>query len=219
MSECCDAMLRLFYPIVENLRPGLRHRLSVCPKELVNQSSLSTRGFYPGKRHSRAASGALGWPGSGSQSRGGQAGNSSPADTPVPPHSKNAHGEEKENLTAQALDLSLKYHFVTPLTSMVVTKPEDNEDQTAIADKPGEGGHGEYRPELAGLPDPGPGVPRRGTSQAGETQPCSRGAGPGGIEGNLAEVWGGCRGGSEAISMDRAWGLNREASASLKGYE
>ncbi|KAM5189656.1 inter-alpha-trypsin inhibitor heavy chain H3 [Callospermophilus lateralis] len=51
---------------------------------------------------------------------------------------KNAQGEEKENLTAQALDLSLKYHFVTPLTSMVVTKPEDNEDQTAIADKPGE---------------------------------------------------------------------------------
>uniref|UniRef100_A0A2K6FTX0 Inter-alpha-trypsin inhibitor heavy chain H3 n=1 Tax=Propithecus coquereli TaxID=379532 RepID=A0A2K6FTX0_PROCO len=48
---------------------------------------------------------------------------------------KNAHGEEKEKLTAQALDLSLKYHFVTPLTSMVVTKPEDNED---IADKPGE---------------------------------------------------------------------------------
>ncbi|XP_060163199.1 inter-alpha-trypsin inhibitor heavy chain H3 isoform X8 [Globicephala melas] len=55
---------------------------------------------------------------------------------------KNAHGEEKENLTAQALDLSLKYHFVTPLTSMVVTKPEDNENKTAIADKPGEGGHG-----------------------------------------------------------------------------
>ncbi|XP_050996942.1 inter-alpha-trypsin inhibitor heavy chain H3 [Acomys russatus] len=51
---------------------------------------------------------------------------------------KNARGEEKENLTAQALELSLKYHFVTPLTSMVVTKPEDNEDQTAIADKPGE---------------------------------------------------------------------------------
>ncbi|XP_064223272.1 inter-alpha-trypsin inhibitor heavy chain H3 isoform X2 [Aotus nancymaae] len=52
---------------------------------------------------------------------------------------KKAHGEEKENLTAQALDLSLKYHFVTPLTSMVVTKPEDNEDERAIADKPGEG--------------------------------------------------------------------------------
>uniref|UniRef100_A0A452V5H9 Inter-alpha-trypsin inhibitor heavy chain H3 n=1 Tax=Ursus maritimus TaxID=29073 RepID=A0A452V5H9_URSMA len=83
---------------------------------------------------------------------------------------KNAHGEEKENLTAQALDLSLKYHFVTPLTSMVVTKPEDNEDQTAIADKPGEGVHGEWRPELEGLPDLGPWVPRRGLSQAGETQ-------------------------------------------------
>ncbi|XP_065791414.1 inter-alpha-trypsin inhibitor heavy chain H3 isoform X3 [Muntiacus reevesi] len=51
---------------------------------------------------------------------------------------KNARGEEKENLTAQALELSLKYHFVTPLTSMVVTKPEDNENQTAIANKPGE---------------------------------------------------------------------------------
>uniref|UniRef100_H0WP82 Inter-alpha-trypsin inhibitor heavy chain H3 n=1 Tax=Otolemur garnettii TaxID=30611 RepID=H0WP82_OTOGA len=51
---------------------------------------------------------------------------------------KNAHGEQKENLTAQALDLSLKYHFVTPLTSMVVTKPEDNEDMDAIADKLGE---------------------------------------------------------------------------------
>lgn len=56
----------------------------------------------------------------------------------MPPRSKNAQGEEKENLTAQALELSLKYHFVTPLTSMVVTKPEDNEDQTSIADKPGE---------------------------------------------------------------------------------
>ncbi|XP_008053170.1 inter-alpha-trypsin inhibitor heavy chain H3 [Carlito syrichta] len=55
---------------------------------------------------------------------------------------KNAHGEEKENLTAQALDLSLKYHFVTPLTSMVVTKPEDNEDRQDIADKPGEGPRG-----------------------------------------------------------------------------
>ncbi|XP_043860153.1 inter-alpha-trypsin inhibitor heavy chain H3-like isoform X3 [Dromiciops gliroides] len=53
---------------------------------------------------------------------------------------KNAQGEEKNNLTAQALDLSLKYHFVTPLTSMVVTKPEDNEESQSIADKPGEDG-------------------------------------------------------------------------------
>ncbi|XP_028374651.1 inter-alpha-trypsin inhibitor heavy chain H3 isoform X1 [Phyllostomus discolor] len=52
---------------------------------------------------------------------------------------KNAHGDEKENLTAQALDLSLKYHFVTPLTSMVVTKPEDHENKMALANKPGEG--------------------------------------------------------------------------------
>ncbi|XP_075569713.1 inter-alpha-trypsin inhibitor heavy chain H3 isoform X1 [Pelecanus crispus] len=47
-----------------------------------------------------------------------------------------ATGEEKENLTAEALDLSLKYKFVTPLTSMVVTKPEDLDNQDGIADKP-----------------------------------------------------------------------------------
>ncbi|KAK2873981.1 hypothetical protein Q8A67_021134 [Cirrhinus molitorella] len=45
--------------------------------------------------------------------------------------------EDKDNITAEALDLSLRYNFVTPLTSMVVTKPEteDDEDETLIADK------------------------------------------------------------------------------------
>uniref|UniRef100_A0A8B9TK16 Inter-alpha-trypsin inhibitor heavy chain H3 n=1 Tax=Anas platyrhynchos TaxID=8839 RepID=A0A8B9TK16_ANAPL len=47
--------------------------------------------------------------------------------------------EEKENLTAEVLDLSLKYKFVTPLTSMVVTKPEDYDNQAGIADKTTEG--------------------------------------------------------------------------------
>ncbi|ETE57299.1 Inter-alpha-trypsin inhibitor heavy chain H3, partial [Ophiophagus hannah] len=46
-----------------------------------------------------------------------------------------AQGDEKENITAKALELSLKYKFVTPLTSMVVTKPEDNEEKEAVADK------------------------------------------------------------------------------------
>uniref|UniRef100_A0A8D0EN55 Inter-alpha-trypsin inhibitor heavy chain H3 n=1 Tax=Strix occidentalis caurina TaxID=311401 RepID=A0A8D0EN55_STROC len=50
-----------------------------------------------------------------------------------------ATGEKKENLTAEALDLSLKYKFVTPLTSMVVTKPETYDNQDGIADKPTEG--------------------------------------------------------------------------------
>ncbi|XP_071191323.1 inter-alpha-trypsin inhibitor heavy chain H3-like [Salvelinus alpinus] len=35
--------------------------------------------------------------------------------------------EEKGNATAQALEMSLQYSFVTPLTSMVVTKPETDE--------------------------------------------------------------------------------------------
>lgn len=48
--------------------------------------------------------------------------------------------EEKGNTTAEALSLSLKYNFVTPLTSMVVTKPEDEtKDDTFIADKLTEG--------------------------------------------------------------------------------
>lgn len=31
------------------------------------------------------------------------------------------------------------YKFVTPLTSMVVTKPEENNNEEGIADKPTEG--------------------------------------------------------------------------------
>ncbi|XP_072522553.1 inter-alpha-trypsin inhibitor heavy chain H3 isoform X2 [Salminus brasiliensis] len=45
--------------------------------------------------------------------------------------------EESENITAEALDLSLRYNFVTPLTSMVVTKPPTDEkpEDMLIADK------------------------------------------------------------------------------------
>ncbi|XP_016375837.1 inter-alpha-trypsin inhibitor heavy chain H3a isoform X2 [Sinocyclocheilus rhinocerous] len=44
--------------------------------------------------------------------------------------------EEKGNATDEALRLSLKYNFVTPLTSMVVTKPEDEtKNDMFIADK------------------------------------------------------------------------------------
>ncbi|CAL8403133.1 unnamed protein product [Arctogadus glacialis] len=49
--------------------------------------------------------------------------------------------EEKSNATAKALEMSLKYSFVTPLTSMVVTKPEteDGPGGPLIADKLTEG--------------------------------------------------------------------------------
>ncbi|XP_067854687.1 inter-alpha-trypsin inhibitor heavy chain H3-like isoform X2 [Heptranchias perlo] len=49
-----------------------------------------------------------------------------------------ADTNEKKNLTDRILELSLKYSFVTPLTSMVVTKPEEKEDDVLVADKPGE---------------------------------------------------------------------------------
>nr|XP_044991890.1 inter-alpha-trypsin inhibitor heavy chain H4 isoform X4 [Jaculus jaculus] len=46
-----------------------------------------------------------------------------------------ASDAEIKTLEAKALNLSLKYNFVTPLTSMVVTKPEGQE-QSQIAEKP-----------------------------------------------------------------------------------
>ncbi|XP_074527146.1 inter-alpha-trypsin inhibitor heavy chain H3-like [Halichoeres trimaculatus] len=51
--------------------------------------------------------------------------------------SKSGTTDEKQNATAKALDMSLRYSFVTPLTSMVVTKPEteDGTESPLIADK------------------------------------------------------------------------------------
>ncbi|XP_036956027.1 inter-alpha-trypsin inhibitor heavy chain H3-like [Acanthopagrus latus] len=51
--------------------------------------------------------------------------------------SKTGTSDEKANTTAKALDMSLLYSFVTPLTSMVVTKPEteDGPESPLIADK------------------------------------------------------------------------------------
>ncbi|XP_042362996.1 inter-alpha-trypsin inhibitor heavy chain H3-like [Plectropomus leopardus] len=46
-------------------------------------------------------------------------------------------GPEKENVKKEALELSLKYGFVTPLTSMVVTKPQG--ESTDVLNKPKEG--------------------------------------------------------------------------------
>ena len=38
--------------------------------------------------------------------------------------------DEKAALTQRALELSLKYHFVTPLTSLIVVKPDNELDIT-----------------------------------------------------------------------------------------
>ncbi|KAM9859340.1 inter-alpha-trypsin inhibitor heavy chain H3-like [Aulostomus maculatus] len=46
-------------------------------------------------------------------------------------------GPEKEEVKNEALELSLKYSFVTPLTSMVVTKPQG--EGTEVLSKPKEG--------------------------------------------------------------------------------
>ncbi|XP_039529773.1 inter-alpha-trypsin inhibitor heavy chain H3-like isoform X1 [Pimephales promelas] len=59
-------------------------------------------------------------------------------------------GQEKEDEKEEALKLSLKYQFVTSLTSMVVTKPQ--EDEVEVADKPKEGGEEPRPPVMSLLP-------------------------------------------------------------------
>ncbi|XP_073681475.1 inter-alpha-trypsin inhibitor heavy chain H3-like isoform X2 [Garra rufa] len=61
-------------------------------------------------------------------------------------------GQEKEDEKKEALKLSLKYQFVTPLTSMVVTKPQEGEVE--IADKPKEGGREHF--DAVAVPDAAP---------------------------------------------------------------
>ncbi|KAI5607126.1 inter-alpha-trypsin inhibitor heavy chain H4 isoform X9 [Silurus asotus] len=53
-------------------------------------------------------------------------------------------GDEKEAAKKNALDLSLKYEFVTPLTSMVVTKPQEEEIHVAHKPKEGKKPHTDY---------------------------------------------------------------------------
>lgn len=55
-----------------------------------------------------------------------------------------ASDAEKQALQTRALNLSLQYSFVTPLTSMVVTKPE-GEERSEVAEKPVETGGCESR--------------------------------------------------------------------------
>ncbi|XP_039653815.1 inter-alpha-trypsin inhibitor heavy chain H3-like isoform X2 [Perca fluviatilis] len=57
-------------------------------------------------------------------------------------------GPEKKNVKKEALELSLKYSFVTPLTSMVVTKPLG--EKTDVLHKPKEGGPTQARPSPVG---------------------------------------------------------------------
>ncbi|XP_006783399.1 inter-alpha-trypsin inhibitor heavy chain H3-like [Neolamprologus brichardi] len=59
-------------------------------------------------------------------------------------------GPEKEKVKKEALELSLKYSFVTPLTSMVVTKPLG--ETTDLLHKPKEGETSQTRPLSRGHP-------------------------------------------------------------------
>lgn len=54
--------------------------------------------------------------------------------------SKTGATDEKGNASSKALEMSLLYNFVTPLTSMVVTRPETEGDEgPLLADKLTEG--------------------------------------------------------------------------------
>ncbi|KAL6464277.1 hypothetical protein MHYP_G00265940 [Metynnis hypsauchen] len=79
------------------------------------------------------------------------------------------NGEEKEAARKEILDLSLKYEFVTPLTSMVVTKPEG--EDAHVAHKPKEGEKAERMPQRQTFTPrsgwTGSHVGHKGTSQGG----------------------------------------------------
>ncbi|XP_054990152.1 inter-alpha-trypsin inhibitor heavy chain H1 [Sorex araneus] len=51
---------------------------------------------------------------------------------------KMLEGEEKANLSAKILQMSLKYQFVTPLTSMTIRGMTDKDSLEPVIDKPGE---------------------------------------------------------------------------------
>ncbi|XP_041638863.1 inter-alpha-trypsin inhibitor heavy chain H3-like isoform X2 [Cheilinus undulatus] len=67
-------------------------------------------------------------------------------------------GPEKENAKQEALELSLKYSFVTPLTSMVVTKPPG--ESADVLHKPKEGETTQDTRTYSQVPMPGPAGPR-----------------------------------------------------------
>ncbi|XP_032370751.1 inter-alpha-trypsin inhibitor heavy chain H3 isoform X3 [Etheostoma spectabile] len=69
-------------------------------------------------------------------------------------------GAEKKKVKKEALELSLKYSFVTPLTSMVVTKPLG--ENTDVLHKPKEGETTQALPPLVGQRQ----LPRRKGSRA-----------------------------------------------------
>ncbi|CAM9853967.1 unnamed protein product [Rangifer tarandus platyrhynchus] len=70
---------------------------------------------------------------------------------------------EKQALEARALNLSLSYSFVTPFTSMVITKP--GQEQSQVAEKPVEDGGCGSRILTQHSPQPLPNIPAK-------TPPC-----------------------------------------------
>lgn len=59
-------------------------------------------------------------------------------------------GKEKADVTAKALQMSLAYQFVTPLTSMIIRGMTDEDGLEPIVDKPPEG-RGSAKGEAMGL--------------------------------------------------------------------
>ncbi|XP_074470274.1 inter-alpha-trypsin inhibitor heavy chain H3-like isoform X2 [Sebastes fasciatus] len=125
--------------------------------------------------------------------------------------------QEKDNATAKALDMSLRYSFVTPLTSMVVTKPEteDGTEPPLIADKLTEDQRQEA--ERHGGSNPGSsahfGSSGRGISQGGS----SHGSSSRGGEWILSRPRGSSARGSSARVGSSRGGSSRGGSSRVDG--
>uniref|UniRef100_A0AAZ3PS88 Inter-alpha-trypsin inhibitor heavy chain H3-like n=1 Tax=Oncorhynchus tshawytscha TaxID=74940 RepID=A0AAZ3PS88_ONCTS len=101
-------------------------------------------------------------------------------------------GKAKEKVKKEALDLCLKYGFVTPLTSMVVTKPQGETSQVAHKPKEGEKPSGS----------------RQGFSGSGfqfmsgeAGYPGGRGGGVGGAGGGVGGAGGGAGGAGRGMGL------------------
>ncbi|XP_071017603.1 inter-alpha-trypsin inhibitor heavy chain H3-like isoform X1 [Oncorhynchus clarkii lewisi] len=101
-------------------------------------------------------------------------------------------GKMKEKVKKEALDLCLKYGFVTPLTSMVVTKPQGEASQVAHKPKEGEKPSGS-RQDFSGLGF------QFMSGEAG--YPGGGGGGVGGAGGGVGGAGGGAGGAGQRIGL------------------
>ncbi|XP_029549178.1 inter-alpha-trypsin inhibitor heavy chain H3 [Salmo trutta] len=135
-------------------------------------------------------------------------------------------GKAKEKVKKEALDLCLKYGFVTPLTSMVVTKPQGETSQVAHKPKEGEkpsgsrqgfsGSSFQFMSGQAGYPGQAQAMGGRGVGGGGGVGGAGGGGGSGGGGSGGGGGVGGAGGG--AFEAGQRTGLLLDEGDSYSAY-